>query len=149
MGSLVNYRSFAIATQYCTYSTVFLRVSINQPLLRAKSTIIQMSITKTTSPMPSSILFFLHVFLTKAVVGVLDEPYSAKRAQRSSHPSLPGGRMDTVPAYNIDWRACTATPLSGESWLAYKARLKLPPLFQDGTVLCSAQPKNVPPLIFQ
>ena len=33
--------------------------------------------------------------------------------------------MDTVPAY-VDWRACTATPLSGLA--DYKIRLKLPPL---------------------
>ncbi len=32
--------------------------------------------------------------------------------------------MDTVPAY-VDWRACTATPLSGVSRL--KVSLKLPP----------------------
>jgi hypothetical protein len=51
-----------------------------------------------------------------AVVGVLDEPYSTKPAQRRSHTCLPGyiGWTDTVPAY-VDWRACTATPLSGVS----------------------------------
>ncbi len=39
--------------------------------------------------------------------------YSAKPAQRSSHTGPPTRhRMDTVPAY-VDWRACTATPLSG------------------------------------
>ncbi len=32
--------------------------------------------------------------------------------------------MDTVPAY-VDWRACTATQLSGVA--DYKVRLKLPP----------------------
>jgi hypothetical protein len=47
-------------------------------------------------------------------VGVLDEPYSAKPAQRSSHTGSPGyiGRTRfQLPAY-VDWRACTATPLS-------------------------------------
>jgi hypothetical protein len=33
--------------------------------------------------------------------------------------------VDTVPAY-VDWRACTATPLSGEK-AYYNVRLKLPP----------------------
>ncbi len=45
--------------------------------------------------------------------GVLDESYSAKPAQRSSHtwpPGYIGWTVDTVPA-------CTATPLSGVSWL--------------------------------
>ncbi len=50
------------------------------------------------------------------VVGVLDEPDSAKPAHRSSHTGPPGyiRWTDTVPAYE-DWRACTATPLSGIS----------------------------------
>jgi hypothetical protein len=42
------------------------------------------------------------------VVGVLDEPYSAKPAQRSSLVAIPARqathRKDTVPAYE-DWRA--------------------------------------------
>ncbi len=54
------------------------------------------------------------------VVGVLDEPYSAKPAQRSSHTCPPGyigwTGLDMVPAC-VDWRACTATLLSGISWL--------------------------------
>jgi len=41
------------------------------------------------------------------VVGVLDEPYSAKPAHPYRLARL--HRMDT--AY-VDWRACTATPLS-------------------------------------
>jgi hypothetical protein len=45
----------------------------------------------------------------RTVVGVLEEPYSAKPAQLSSQRLH---RMDTVPAY-VDWRVCTATPLSG------------------------------------
>jgi hypothetical protein len=47
--------------------------------------------------------------------GVSDEPYSAKPSQRSGlyrHARL--RRIDTVPAY-VDWRGCTATPLSGVS----------------------------------
>ncbi len=44
-------------------------------------------------------------------MGVLDKPCSAKPAQPARLH-----RMDTVPAY-VDWRACTATPLSGVSWL--------------------------------
>ncbi len=45
--------------------------------------------------------------------GGLDEPYSAKPALPSSDTGPPARlhRMDTVPAY-VDWRACTATPLS-------------------------------------
>jgi hypothetical protein len=35
--------------------------------------------------------------------------------------------MDTAPAY-VDWRACTATPLSGLSLADCKVRLKLSPL---------------------
>jgi hypothetical protein len=57
-----------------------------------------------------------HTYM-RAVVGVLDEPYSAKPAQRSSHTVYRPARlhrMKTVPAY-VDWRACTATPLSGVS----------------------------------
>jgi hypothetical protein len=51
----------------------------------------------------------------KSGLGVLDEPYSAKPAQRSSHTGPPGlHRMDTVPAY-VGWRACTTTPMS---WLS-------------------------------
>jgi hypothetical protein len=49
--------------------------------------------------------------------GVLDERYSAKPAQRISHTGPPGytvHRMGMVPAF-VDWRACTATPLSGVS----------------------------------
>ncbi len=40
----------------------------------------------------------------KSIVGVLDEPYSAKPAQRSSHIYRPAKlhRTDTVPAY-VDW----------------------------------------------
>jgi hypothetical protein len=47
---------------------------------------------------------------------VLDEPNSAKPAQRSSHTDRSASPhiMDMVPAY-VDWRACTATPLSGIS----------------------------------
>ncbi len=45
----------------------------------------------------------------------LDEPQSAKPAKRSCRTGPPGytGRLlDTVPAAYVDWRACTATPLS-------------------------------------
>ncbi len=43
---------------------------------------------------------------------VLDEPYSAKPAQRSSHTGPPGylGKHGSIPAY-VKWRALTATPL--------------------------------------
>jgi hypothetical protein len=44
----------------------------------------------------------------------LDEPYSAMPAHRSSHRHARLQRMDTAPGY-VDWRACTATPLSGVS----------------------------------
>ncbi len=51
----------------------------------------------------------------KPVLGVLDEPYSAKPNQRS-RPSAGLHRMDTVAAY-VDWRVAglygTATPQSG------------------------------------
>ncbi len=50
----------------------------------------------------------------KPGLGVLDKPYSAWPAQRSSYTGPPGYRMDTVPAY-VDWRPCTSTPLSGNS----------------------------------
>jgi hypothetical protein len=43
-------------------------------------------------------------------LGVLDEPCSARSAERPARLH----RMDTVPAY-VDWRACTATLLSGLS----------------------------------
>jgi hypothetical protein len=58
----------------------------------------------------------LQGFFKTAEAGVLDEPYSAKPAQRSSHYYRPARiyRMDTVPAYE-DWRACAATLLSGIS----------------------------------
>jgi hypothetical protein len=54
------------------------------------------------------------------VKGVLDEPHSAKLAQRSSHTGPPGyiigwtlcSGTDTVPAYVVR-RACTTTSLSG------------------------------------
>jgi hypothetical protein len=53
------------------------------------------------------------------VVGVLDEPYTqlCKPAQLSSHTGPPGyiGWTRFQPMYCIDWRACTATPLSGVS----------------------------------
>ncbi len=52
-----------------------------------------------------------------SVMGVLDEPYSAKPAQLSSPtgpPSYIRWTVDTVPTY-VEWRACTATPLSGFS----------------------------------
>ncbi len=48
------------------------------------------------------------------VVGVLHEPYSAKPAQRSSYTGPPGYIGWTRFQY-VDWRACTATPLSGFS----------------------------------
>jgi hypothetical protein len=53
------------------------------------------------------------------VGGVLDEPYSAKPTQRSSHTGPPGYigwiRFQPGPAY-VDWWAWyTATPLSGVS----------------------------------
>jgi hypothetical protein len=47
---------------------------------------------------------------TPPEAGVLDEPYSAKPAQRSSHTGPPG----YIAAY-VDWRACTATLLRGIS----------------------------------
>ncbi len=50
-------------------------------------------------------------------LGVLEEPYSAKPAQRSSHTGSQGyigWTLDTAPAY-VDWRACTATTVSGLS----------------------------------
>ncbi len=50
-------------------------------------------------------------------LGVLDEYDSAKPAQRSSHTGPPGCIGWTrfqLPAY-VEWRACTATPLSGVS----------------------------------
>ncbi len=53
------------------------------------------------------------------VVGVLDETYWAKPAELSSQigpPGYIGLPIDMAPAY-VDWRACTATPLSGISWL--------------------------------
>ena len=49
--------------------------------------------------------------------GVLDEPDTAMPVQQSSHTVYWPARlhrMDTVTA-NLDWRACTATPLSGVS----------------------------------
>ncbi len=49
----------------------------------------------------------------------LDEPYSAKLAQWNSHTAYRPARLhrtDTVPAC-VDWRACTATPLTGVSLL--------------------------------
>jgi hypothetical protein len=53
-------------------------------------------------------------------LGVLDEPYSAKSKLRSSHIGPPGyigwTRFQAVLAY-LDWRACTAIPLSVVSWL--------------------------------
>jgi hypothetical protein len=52
-----------------------------------------------------------------SVLGVLNEPYSAKPTHRSSNTGPPGyigWTVDTVPAY-VDWRACPATPLSGIS----------------------------------
>jgi hypothetical protein len=67
--------------------------------------------------------------LSRPEAGVLDELYSANPAQRSSHTGPPGyiGWTRFQPTY-VDWRACTATPLSGVSCLLYKVRLKLPPL---------------------
>jgi hypothetical protein len=56
--------------------------------------------------------------------GVLDEPDSAKPAKRSSHTGPPDWTA-FQPMY-VDWRACTATPLTGLA--DYKVRLKLPPL---------------------
>jgi hypothetical protein len=50
------------------------------------------------------------MIMVKAGQGVLDEPYSA----RPGYICMYSNRMDTVPAY-VDWRACTATPLSGLS----------------------------------
>ncbi len=51
------------------------------------------------------------------VVGVWDEPFLAKPAQLSSHTGPPGyiGWI-RFQAY-VAWRACTATPLSGVSWI--------------------------------
>jgi hypothetical protein len=62
-------------------------------------------------------------FETEAVD--LEEPHSAKPAQRSSHPARQA--TDPLPLAYVDWWACTATPLRAR--LAdYKVRLKLPPL---------------------
>jgi hypothetical protein len=53
--------------------------------------------------------------------GGLDEPYSAKPAQRSSHTGPPGhiGWARFQPMFTgrpcVSGRACTATPLSGVS----------------------------------
>jgi hypothetical protein len=52
-----------------------------------------------------------------SAAGVLDEPDAAKPDQWSNHTGPPGyigWTVDTVPA-NVDWRACTATLLSGIS----------------------------------
>jgi hypothetical protein len=51
-----------------------------------------------------------------SVVGVLDEPYSVKPAQRSNQTGPPGyiGRTWFQSMY-VDWRAHTAIPLSGIS----------------------------------
>jgi hypothetical protein len=70
----------------------------------------------------ASILFWKRLFcmawlrFLNSELGVLDETYSAKPAQWSSH-NRPARlcRMDTVPVY-VYWWACTATPLSGLSW---------------------------------
>ncbi len=51
----------------------------------------------------------------KTEAGVLDEPYLAKPAQRSIHTGLPGFLGWTRFKPNVDWRACTGTPLSGVS----------------------------------
>jgi hypothetical protein len=64
--------------------------------------------------------FLIHISVCRCVAraetGVLDELYSVKPAQLSSHTGPPGYVGCTpVPAY-VDWRACTATPLSGISW---------------------------------
>ena len=66
----------------------------------------------------------LFPFAETPVVGVLDEPYSAKSAQRSSHTSPPGYK---------GWKRYqpkTGGPeplLRWESLADYKPRLKLPP----------------------
>jgi hypothetical protein len=50
-------------------------------------------------------------FPPRPVMGVLDEPYSAKPVQLSSHTGPPGYIRWT----RFYWRACTANPLSGVS----------------------------------
>jgi hypothetical protein len=63
---------------------------------------------------------FTCIVLPEPIVGVLDEPYSAKPAQLSTHTGPPGyigwTRQFQAPAYvDSDWQAFTATPLSGVS----------------------------------
>jgi len=48
-------------------------------------------------------------------VGVSDEPYSAKPAQLSIHTM--DGQWTRFQPMCMYWQACTATPLSGVSWL--------------------------------
>jgi hypothetical protein len=64
----------------------------------------------------------------RTVVGVLEEPYSAKPAQLSSQRLH---RMDTVPAY-VDWRVCAATPLSEITWLYVYGSSKTPATVLQG-----------------
>jgi hypothetical protein len=50
-----------------------------------------------------------------SVVEVLDKLYSAKPAQLSNHTGPTGNIGLTRFQPNVDWRACTAAPLSGIS----------------------------------
>ncbi len=64
--------------------------------------------------LPSTVITSVLILLTPEVK-VLDEPYSAKPAQLGSHTGAARlHSIDTAPAY-VDWRASTATPLSGIS----------------------------------
>ncbi len=82
------------------------------------------------------IYFFQHCFICRRIsdfsvseaAGIKPRRGSFRRTQLSSAEELywPARlhRMYPVPAY-VDWRACTATKLTGLA--DYKARLKLPP----------------------
>jgi hypothetical protein len=77
---------------------------------------------------------------TTSVEGVLNEPFSAKPAQLSSHTGPPG----YIKWIYVDWRACTATPLSGFSWLLGSS--KTPATEEERSLTLLSEPgEELPP----
>ncbi len=110
-----------------THPLTHRRVLLPFPLLwvqGGRHTLLQVRGRGDPIPTKEQTLFLLLMYHTIIPIrcteaGVLDERYSAKPAQRSSHTGLPSyiGRTRFPVLAFVDWRACKATLLSGVSWL--------------------------------